>query len=685
MPKYANLKRIYLPLNVYKTERTVSIATDGRKVYGGIGNEGLDVGLWIQEKIDDGTIITGGVDLTALIALTGMPAGSSNLGTFTGSIISNNTTIKNALQELETFIESSIAYTDEESQDAVGNILLDSATIDFTYNDGVPSITAIVINNSITFAKIQQISTQTLLGRSTIGTGNVEEITLGANLQLVGGVLNTSFTPSTGTVTSVALSLPSFITVSGSPVITTGTLTGTLATQIANTVFAGPVTGVAAQPTFRALVANDIPILFSSKISDFNEAVDDRVNTLLVEGTNITLTYDDGAGTLTIDASDSSYTNEESQDAIGAILTDTDTINFIYTDVTPSIEANVNTQMSITSDSSGLKLLGDESSPGNLQYYGTDGSGFKGFYTFPSSSIPVGTPSQTLRYDGTSTLVATSSILNDGTYASIGGAIISGIRLFVNGAIRNAGVFHSRGAGTLGSSSSNSELRLENTTASQTWYVHSSDSGNMLIGSNSLTPELVLDTAGDVLVENRLNIGTVTGTPTSIIGRDSSGYVSAITIGTGLILSSGTLSSTGGGGAGYDTIQEEGSPLTPYDTLNFIGEGLLAVDNAVDSRTDVSLHANLETLSAITGLANGDFLYYNSSAFRKISPVKDIQSVSSGTVVTLPSTPATNTIVDVYRNGVLKEVIEDYTLSGTTLTFVSAFVSGEKVTTKYYT
>lgn len=37
----------------------------------------------------------------------------------------------------------------------------------------------------------------------------------------------------------------------------------------------------------------------------FNEAVDDRVAQLLVAGTNITLTYNDGAGTLTIDASGS--------------------------------------------------------------------------------------------------------------------------------------------------------------------------------------------------------------------------------------------------------------------------------------------------------------------------------------------------------------------------------------------
>lgn len=62
-----------------------------------------------------------------------------------------------------------------------------------------------------------------------------------------------------GTVTSVGLSLPSIFSVSGSPVTTSGTLTGALATQTANTVFAGPTSGGAATPTFRALVAADLP------------------------------------------------------------------------------------------------------------------------------------------------------------------------------------------------------------------------------------------------------------------------------------------------------------------------------------------------------------------------------------------------------------------------------------------
>ena len=71
-----------------------------------------------------------------------------------------------------------------------------------------------------------------------------------------------------GTVTSVALSLPDIFTVSSSPITASGTLSAVLASQTAATVFAAP-SGAAGAPTFRALVAGDIPTLTASKISDF--------------------------------------------------------------------------------------------------------------------------------------------------------------------------------------------------------------------------------------------------------------------------------------------------------------------------------------------------------------------------------------------------------------------------------
>ena len=64
-----------------------------------------------------------------------------------------------------------------------------------------------------------------------------------------------------GTVSSVALTVPGFLSVSGSPITTAGTLAVTLANQNQNLIFAGPASGAAASPTFRALVALDIPDL----------------------------------------------------------------------------------------------------------------------------------------------------------------------------------------------------------------------------------------------------------------------------------------------------------------------------------------------------------------------------------------------------------------------------------------
>jgi hypothetical protein len=87
----------------------------------------------------------------------------------------------------------------------------------------------------------------------------------GTNITIVpsGSDLTINSTTAGGTVTSVALSDGSttpIYAISGSPVTSTGTLTLTLDTQSANTVFAGPSSGSAAQPTFRSLVGLDIPI-----------------------------------------------------------------------------------------------------------------------------------------------------------------------------------------------------------------------------------------------------------------------------------------------------------------------------------------------------------------------------------------------------------------------------------------
>jgi hypothetical protein len=113
-----------------------------------------------------------------------------------------------------------------------------------------------------------------------------------------------------GTVTSVGLSAPNIFSVSGSPVTTSGTLGLSLATQTANRIFAGPTTGSAATPTFRALVSGDIPAL----------------------SYEVPLTFDQ------------------------------------------SVVRSTNT----------IRLSGDSATPGNSKYYGTNGSGTKGYFALPA-------------------------------------------------------------------------------------------------------------------------------------------------------------------------------------------------------------------------------------------------------------------------------------------------------------
>lgn len=84
------------------------------------------------------------------------------------------------------------AYTNEEAQDAIGSILTDTATIDFTYTDATPEITADVKNDSITFAKMQNITDNRLLGRSAGSTGDAQEITPSTGLLMASAILRSN-------------------------------------------------------------------------------------------------------------------------------------------------------------------------------------------------------------------------------------------------------------------------------------------------------------------------------------------------------------------------------------------------------------------------------------------------------------------------------------------------------------
>lgn len=102
-------------------------------------------------------------------------------------------------------------YSDEQAQDAIGTILTDTTTVDFTYTDETPSITADVKDASVANAKLANMATKTYKGRTSATTGVPEDVdvaTLKTDLALVkadvglGNVDNTSdATKNSATVT----------------------------------------------------------------------------------------------------------------------------------------------------------------------------------------------------------------------------------------------------------------------------------------------------------------------------------------------------------------------------------------------------------------------------------------------------------------------------------------------------
>ncbi len=131
------------------------------------------------------------------------------------------------------------------------------------YGSGTVTSVALTLPSIISVSGSPVTTSGTLAG--TLTTQSVNSIFAGPSSGAAAAptfrALTTTDIPALSYVTSVALALPSIITVSGSPVTSSGTLTGTLTTQAVNSIFAGPSSGAAAAPTFRALTTADIPAL----------------------------------------------------------------------------------------------------------------------------------------------------------------------------------------------------------------------------------------------------------------------------------------------------------------------------------------------------------------------------------------------------------------------------------------
>jgi len=226
-----------------------------------------------------------------LVTLTGVLVNSTNLGTFTGTTIPDSSTIKAALQSLETFIEA------------------------------IPS--------PFFYAGVWAASTNTPALADGAGTsGSVYYVT------------------DSGTVNFGA----------GAQVFNAGDKVAYNGTTWDKWDMTDAVTSVNSQ--------TGVVVLTTANVADSTNARYVTDAQLVIVGN----TSGTNSGDVTV--------------------TDTATVNLTLT--AQDISADVISQMSITSDASGLKLSGDAASPGNTKYYGTDGAGTKGFFTIPATGVSAG-------------------------------------------------------------------------------------------------------------------------------------------------------------------------------------------------------------------------------------------------------------------------------------------------------
>jgi hypothetical protein len=110
------------------------------------------------------------------------------------------------------------------------------------------------------------------------------------------------------------------------------------------------------------------------------------------------------------------------------------------------------------------------------------------------------------------------------------------------------------------------------------------DDSHGFLGIGTNTPSANLDINGTAIITGSI------GTPTFVLGRDNSGNISNLTLGTGLSLTGGVLSVTGGS-TGYNLFQNVGVSVTARTTVNLTN---LLTASDVGAKTQLTINtANL--------------------------------------------------------------------------------------------
>lgn len=348
---------------------------------------------------------------------------------------------------------------------------------------------------------------------------------------------------------------------------------------------------------------------FTLTATEIDGSVTNELQTLNVSSNTATLS--NSGGSVTIAGS-----------GINTVSTSGSTITILGTEIDGST-SNELQNLSLSGQSLGISSGTGVTLPVVNVLAGTNinVSNAAGVYTINNtvSGLPTGVLNNTLRFDGTN-WVTTPQIINNGTQVGIGGNPISGFELYVNGGIRADGTFITRGTGALSSDLASKVRFWNNGGTGDSYDLHSEDDGTFTLSSSGLG-EIFTTIGNDLVVTDRLRITGSGTTATSVIGRNALNEVTPVTLGSGLTLTAGTLSATGGGSGTVTSVAATqpasgltitGSPVTTSGTLVFaLNNDLQGLENLATNgiavRTATSTWAN-RTLTAGSGISitNGD-------------------------------------------------------------------------------
>lgn len=205
----------------------------------------------IDGKADAGPIVDSGLTMNTgkLLGRTSSLVGPvEELGVSSAFVLSGSTLALDPTLEALALYNTNGLVTQTAADTFTGRTLTaPAAGFTITNPAGIAGNPTFVLANDLASLELAT-GTNTIYYRSATDTWS--PVTIGSNLTFSGGTLSAV---GSGSVTSVGLSAPSIFSVSGSPVTGSGTLTLTLATETANTFFAGPTSGAAAAPTFRVI------------------------------------------------------------------------------------------------------------------------------------------------------------------------------------------------------------------------------------------------------------------------------------------------------------------------------------------------------------------------------------------------------------------------------------------------